>query len=128
MCAFVPVATQVRNKWANGLSQSERDSLENAPGQWGFDLASDSRKAFIADPWPGYHNGKGVVWFLDGHVKTWESRIMTTRSWWQSCYDNVHNQNAAVTGVAYDPREIHWNYGACFSWLDDIKGYTKPAP
>ncbi len=33
MCAFVPVATQVRNKWANGLSQSERDSLENAPGQ-----------------------------------------------------------------------------------------------
>jgi prepilin-type processing-associated H-X9-DG protein len=129
-CAFVPVGTQVRNKWANGIplswGQDGAKRLENMPGQWGFDLTSDSRKAFIADPWPGYHNGKGVVWFLDGHIESWDSRVMMTRSWWQSCYDNVHNQENASYPYC-DAREILWNYGSCFNWLDGLKGYTRPA-
>ena len=60
MLAFVPVATQVRNKWSSGVFPNmNKQELASIPGRWGFDVASDSRKSFIADPWVGYHNGKG---------------------------------------------------------------------
>ena len=115
----VLVSVQIRNKWASGVFPNNKiEELKSIPGKWGFDIASDSTKAFIADPWAGYHNGKGVAWFLDGHIESWDSRIMMTRSWYDQIYNISRNQDPAYS---YNSREIGWNYGFCFNWLDGKK-------
>ena len=124
----IETGVQVRNRWSNGVFPSPgysegRKKLESMPGKWGYDVASDSRKSFIADPWPGYHNGKGIAWFLDGHVENWIVKDMKKMGWYYgigntfSAYYNVWNE-LNTRPPYYFQEEILWNYGACFTWID----------
>ena len=120
--AHVPLSIQTRGKWTSGVIPPRNDpqTLLGTPGKWGFDVASDSRKSYIADTWAGYHNGKGVAWYLDGHVETWDSRVLMTRDWYDDIYAIFWNQSPSYS---YNSREIQWNYGHCFNWLDKSKKY-----
>ena len=88
---YINVGCQVRNKWANPIwpppgGSIGRKKLESMSGKWSFDLAAESRKAFISDPWAGYHNGRGTAWFLDGHIEGWMLRDMQKTFWY---YDDI---------------------------------------
>ncbi len=131
----IEVGCQVRNKWSSGVfpnGQGTQGNLASTPGKWGYDVAVDSRKSFIADPWPGYHNGKGTAWHLDGHVKTWDVRTMKKMAWYYgdsvtfSAYNQEHNV-LWTDPPYYTQDEILLNYGICFSWIDGDKGATKKA-
>ena len=105
---FVMVSTQLRNRFANGPIPG----WEANRATWGFSTIKEGRKAFLADPWAAYHNGKGSVWYLDGHAETWDGTALMQQSWYEDMYSLVWNQEY------YYPEELIWNYGLCFSWLD----------
>jgi prepilin-type N-terminal cleavage/methylation domain-containing protein len=121
--AFVPTGTQVRNKWASGVflnGSTKPESLVGASGQWGFNLMQDRRKAYIADMWVAYHNGKGAVLCLDGHVKSYDLNALKKQSWYELRRIDTEKYYAA-TGARpprVDSRDLAWNWGLCFDWLD----------
>ena len=114
---------QVRNKWASGIfpgGSGMSKNLASMPSQWGFDLVTDRKKAFIADAWPGYHNGKGTVWYLDGHVKSWSLEELQQQDWYEMIYDSSQLY-FFPDPPRYVREQILINYGMCFKWLDESR-------
>ncbi len=116
---------QVRNKWASGVFPNGPFitwTLESMPSQWGFDLVADRKKAFIADPWPGYHNSKGTAWYLDGHVESWSLEELQQQDWYYGPSAYYHTFNVQITDPPrYTQDQIFINYGMCFRWLDESR-------
>jgi len=124
----IMVGSQVRNRWSSGVFPNGAGThwnLESTPGKWGYNLASETKYSFISDPWPGYHNGKGSAWYLDGHVKSWDGRNMKSRDWYDTVYEYT-NPDVPMDPPRHVREQILLNYGVCFRWLDGDKSATRP--
>ena len=130
----IMVGSQVRNKWSSGVfpnGPGTHWNLESTPSKWGYNLASETKSSFISDPWPGYHNGKGAAWYLDGHVKTWDGNTLKTRSWYHQgggiafgAYEQEFNI-VMTNPPRYTQDQILTNYGYCFRWIDGYPSANK---
>ena len=127
----IMVGSQVRNRWSSGVFPNGAGThwnLESTPGKWGYNLASETKYSFISDPWPGYHNGKGSAWYLDGHVKSWDGRNMKTRDWYRKFYLLAYWVANAVDPPRCTQDQILMNYGSCFRWIDGNKSMQEKDP
>lgn len=96
--AFVPVGIQLRNRIANGHSEYQN------PANWCYDTIKHSKLSMLADPWQQYHNGKGNVWFLDGHGVSYSDPQLPSLE-----------NGMEDTFVGY--------YGHNFAWIDKTLGW-----